>query len=70
MLEEARFRNRLCDLDGPVGRERIDEQNLVGPENALEALLNVDLLVERGDDRGDRVAFLRRSGDRAQSTLT
>jgi len=44
---------RPRDRERAVRRERIHQQHLVGERQALEALADVGLLVEGGDDRGE-----------------
>jgi hypothetical protein len=50
-LVEADLLEAADDLGGAVGREGVDHQDLVAPEERLDAAGDVRLLVEGGDDR-------------------
>ena len=47
-------RKRPDDRERAVGREGVDDEDLVGERQALQAFAEVGLLVEGGDDRGER----------------
>ena len=49
-LKDPDARNLPGEVEGRVGRERVDEEHLVGERHALEALLDVDRLVEARHD--------------------
>src|SRR2546425_13125144 len=50
-LENPDARDLPGEIERRVGRERVDEEDLVGERDAFEALLDVDGFVETGDDR-------------------
>ena len=57
VLEQLHVRReRAHDLDRAIGRERVDDQDLVAPQERADAIRDLALLVEGGDDRRDLLA--------------
>ena len=53
------------DIEGAVGREGIDHEDVVSPRNAFEAVAEVTFLVEGGHDHSDRLGHRQGSRDSA-----
>ena len=53
------------DVEGAVGREGIDHEDVVSPRNAFEAVAEVTFLVEGGHDHSDRLGHRQGSRDSA-----
>ena len=58
-----------CDIDGAVLTPRVENEHVVGPRHGVEAVRDVDFLVQREDEDGDHVELHRSESSTRRSEV-